>query len=921
MKNLVKKPLVLRITALALLVASFLLEVILLRMPFSGNYNSLSLWILSEQKTANSFAYFAQGIVIAYFIQLVFLLLGVLGIIKKKNYLITLSQFFFLAFLASILVFECLQPVFAIGALVLLVLSFILVFLSFGLIAFSKSAFKDEEPVEKEAVEHSKKSAALGILIIEVLALIGLFILVLTLPLYALDSSSGGRTCILGQILFDASAPIEDTICFLGFFLLLIICVFFFLSTFSYYFSNKKIFVKKSKTLMEVLLLTSLIYLLVGFVVVFVYAFQKKKAVTTAYIPLIVTSFFGLLFAFFQGHFSLGEEEEGEKKKQAPLLIDPLLFVLVFTSVTVASLFMNVIKVIINESYGKSVYLTGIKLLTDYASLGSGYQILAFILVMMLICSGLGLILTFASYLAKYQRYKEIAKATSYINIFFMFIIGVSGFYFSIAQAINKENLISLLKLYNLTYDENYDYKMSTDVIYALGVDVVILILMMIKKALSGQKISVETLQGEENNQALSSPSPASGLKEATAAGLEEEKGGKEAEETAIAEDTSSGPVKGQEEIINEFDPCPAFSELDKKEEAFQADLAERETDLVKNPTLNGLVSFVVEYAKDSRLHLSYTQEDIATFVSGLGACRLTILQGMSGTGKTSLPKIFAEAIRANCEIVEVESSWKDKNELLGYYNEFSGQYTPKKFTQDLYKAKMNENIPTFIVLDEMNLSRIEYYFSDFLSLMENEEDKREIKLLNISLAHKEADGEHPYKELEEGHTLKVPANIWFIGTANRDESTFVISDKVYDRAHTMNFNKRAKKVRDYSAPIKAEFYDYKTLASLLHSALDKHHFDAENNPLIKKTEELLAPYNISFGNRILNQIETFVDIYEECFPTKNVEAQAVETILLSKVVAKLEVKTIENKEELIRDFSDLNLLRCADFISKLNED
>ncbi|MCI2068915.1 MAG: hypothetical protein LKJ88_05000 [Bacilli bacterium] len=918
MKNLVKKPLVLRIVALSILLIAFLLEVVLLRTPFSGNYNSLSIWILGEQKSTNTYSYFSQGIIIAYFLQLVFLLVGVLGIIKKKNGFITLCQGYFLCFLISLLVFECLQPVFTVFALILMVVSFILVFSSFLVIAFSKSAFKGEKPVEKEPIEHSKGQAALGILIIDILSLISLFILVLVLPLYAVNTSSGGRVCILGQILFDQEAPIEDTIYFLSIFLILITCVFFFLNTFSYFFSNKRIFVKKSKTLMEVLLGSSLTYLLLGFVVVFVYAFQKKKAVTLSYIPLIVTAFFGLFFAFFHGRFSYGEEEEEGKKPFSSLLIDPLLYVLTFSAVTVGSLFMNVIKVVIDDAYGQSIYLSGIKLLTDYSSLGSGYQILAFILITMLVCSGLGLILTFAAYLAKYPRYKTIAKAASYINIFFMFVIGISGFYFSIAQEINKENLISVLKLYNLTYDESYDYKMSTDVIYALGVDVVILILMMAKKALTGEKIEVEDLGEGEVNNSKSSPS------EVSASLPEKENAAPELTPSASEVNGESKEVSGlngEEELIKEFDPCPAFSELDKKEEAYQADLASREASLVKLASLKGLVDFVVEYAKDSRLHLSYTPEDIATFISGLGAARLSILQGMSGTGKTSLPKIFAEAIKANCEIVEVESSWKDKNELLGYYNEFSGLYTPKKFTQDLYKAKMNEKIPTFIVLDEMNLSRIEYYFSDFLSLMENEEDKREIKLLNISLARKEADGEHPYKELIEGHTLKVPANIWFIGTANRDESTFVISDKVYDRAATMNFNKRAKKVRDYSAPIPSQFYDYPTLASLFKDALSKHHFDAENNPLIKKTEELLSPYNISFGNRILNQIETFVDIYEECFPEKNVEAEGVETILLSKVVAKLEVKTIENKEELIRDFTDLNLLRCADFISKLNED
>ena len=95
-----------------------------------------------------------------------------------------------------------------------------------------------------------------------------------------------------------------------------------------------------------------------------------------------------------------------------------------------------------------------------------------------------------------------------------------------------------------------------------------------------------------------------------------------------------------------------------------------------------------------------------------------------------------------------------------------------------MYKAKLNPEVPTFILLDEMNLSRIEYYFSDFLSLMEHEEGKREIKLLNVKLFRYENEEKIEYSALTNGHTLKIPSNVWFIGTANRDESTFEISDK-----------------------------------------------------------------------------------------------------------------------------------------------
>jgi hypothetical protein len=300
---------------------------------------------------------------------------------------------------------------------------------------------------------------------------------------------------------------------------------------------------------------------------------------------------------------------------------------------------------------------------------------------------------------------------------------------------------------------------------------------------------------------------------------------------------------------------------IDRKYETLKQELDEAYQFSFENPTLPEIVNFVVTYARDSRLHLYYTPEDIATFIAGLGTTRLTILQGMSGTGKTSLPKIFAEAIFGGCDLVEVESAWRDKNELLGYYNEFSRVYTPKKFTQALYRARLFPERPTFIVLDEMNLSRIEYYFSDFLSLMENEEGKRSIRLLGTPLYRKHGGVRYRYLGLSEGLSINIPENVWFIGTANRDESTFEISDKVYDRAHTMNFDKRAQKPAFYGDPIPARYLPAGELIRLFEEAKATANVNIDQYPVIQRAEALLAPYNISFGNRIAMQIEGFVGI------------------------------------------------------------
>jgi len=371
---------------------------------------------------------------------------------------------------------------------------------------------------------------------------------------------------------------------------------------------------------------------------------------------------------------------------------------------------------------------------------------------------------------------------------------------------------------------------------------------------------------------------------------------------------------------ITGYDPIPAFSEIDglvdKFDEQYQKNLQFK----FEGVTLPLLVDHIIDYAKNSEQNLSYGKREIKTFIAGLGASKLSILQGMSGTGKTSLPKIFMEAIGGYCEMIAVESSWRDKNELLGYYNEFNKKFTPKAFTQSLYKASLNIDTPVFIVLDEMNLSRIEYYFSDFLSLMEAREEDRSIKLFDVQL-YPETDDRTEYLSLNGGHTLKIPKNIWFVGTANRDESTFEISDKVYDRAQTMNFDKRAPKVIKNNAidnPIK--FVTMTQLGTLFDEckALE---FDAEGNALIKKVESILWSYRISFGNRILRQIEEFVKVYLAASGAKNSNErdeyihEALDCIILSKIVRKLEFKQINDIDELIEDFKPLKLPLCSAFL------
>jgi predicted nucleic acid-binding Zn-ribbon protein len=172
-------------------------------------------------------------------------------------------------------------------------------------------------------------------------------------------------------------------------------------------------------------------------------------------------------------------------------------------------------------------------------------------------------------------------------------------------------------------------------------------------------------------------------------------------------------------------DTCPALTKVDSEAEA--PEFKQTIVNIRKRNQLTGLEEIVTHVrnfsgSRKNEERLFYTDDDIRAFLAGMAVSRLLILQGMSGTGKSSLPRIFSEAISGFNRLIPVESSWRDRNELLGYYNDFNKKFNAKSFTIELYRSGRNDckDIPAFIVLDEMNLARMEYYFSDFLAVLES---------------------------------------------------------------------------------------------------------------------------------------------------------------------------------------------------------
>ena len=278
-----------------------------------------------------------------------------------------------------------------------------------------------------------------------------------------------------------------------------------------------------------------------------------------------------------------------------------------------------------------------------------------------------------------------------------------------------------------------------------------------------------------------------------------------------------------------------------------------------------------------SQMGLYYTPEIVRRFVAGMAASKLLILEGISGTGKTSLPYSFSRYMDNPATIISVQPSFRDRSELLGYFNEFSKKFNETEFLRALYEANYNQT-PTLIVLDEMNLARIEYYFAEMLSVLEMP-SKDEWILDLVPTAWK---GD-PYK-MDNGK-IHVADSTWFIGTANNDDSTFTITDKVYDRAMPIELNERANEFECEMYPacdVTAEHLEY-----MFQKAKEDYPISEELMEKMQKLDSyLITRFKLAFGNRIMKQLYDFIPVYVACGGT---ELGGMDYIIARKVLKKFE--------------------------------
>lgn len=334
--------------------------------------------------------------------------------------------------------------------------------------------------------------------------------------------------------------------------------------------------------------------------------------------------------------------------------------------------------------------------------------------------------------------------------------------------------------------------------------------------------------------------------------------------------------LTGDDTIIRDREEVfPSLTAIDEKYEGFEL------------PAAKGDDVSLKELAEKFRLYLAKTQElyfDIDTvrfFISGFAASHFEILEGLSGTGKSSLPRYFAEFIGANVLFMPVQATWRDKTSIIGFYNEFSKTYTETEFLSTLYEANYSPDTLNFYVLDEMNISRVEYYFADLLSVLEYPVADWKLKIMSVP-----HDFVPPVK-LENGF-VRIPENSYFIGTANRDDSTFTITDKVYDRAITLEFLKKndaftvsenVEKIHVTASALRGLYAAAEADSANAFNAQDKARLD-------KISGFVYDTFDVAVGNRILNQLEKIVPAFIACGGTKE---DALDFMLCKKLFSKLE--------------------------------
>lgn len=384
---------------------------------------------------------------------------------------------------------------------------------------------------------------------------------------------------------------------------------------------------------------------------------------------------------------------------------------------------------------------------------------------------------------------------------------------------------------------------------------------------------------------------------------------------------------------------------------------------------------------------LIYTRFQIFNFLALLKTHDIIVLSGLSGSGKTQIIKAFANALGGVAKIIPVKPNWTSSDDLIGYYNPIQMSFVPTPFTEAIVEAITNPNQLYFICLDEMNLARAEYYFADFLSKLEERSKEPEIELYakheeemfisefqtflsliedcliaenieihswqdflnnkNIRNRFFEMLGNTDKESILQMHskmkrrlidilkfpsTIKIPANVRFIGAINVDETTHYFSPKILDRVHIMKFENpllfQEKVVsyfenKEFSRELKPVYMPPKLLGER------KEYPQLKNTVVSQKLQQINKSYlldlNIDFGVRSIRQAMNYAMEYLYYKREEDSESDLVNTILNTIINQKILPRFVfagdENSKNGVSKLNVLNAFANSKIIEQEKEE
>lgn len=312
--------------------------------------------------------------------------------------------------------------------------------------------------------------------------------------------------------------------------------------------------------------------------------------------------------------------------------------------------------------------------------------------------------------------------------------------------------------------------------------------------------------------------------------------------------------------------------------------------------------------------NLFYKDKDLYNFHTSIKNGNLVVLAGMSGTGKSKLVQCYAETLKLSKDqllFIPVRPYWQDDSDVIGYLDTMNNVYRPgdSGLVNLLIQAQNSPNEMFVVCFDEMNIARVEHYFSQLLSVLELDINKRELRLYNEEYQAKIYNGNLYIPK------LKIGQNILFVGTVNLDESTFHFSDKVLDRANVLNLemvpyydvkstikkyevDEEFKKQQTSTDPIKSTHYlNFRKNESDISLSESESRILWDIHLEIQKNNK-----NVGVGWRIVKQISTYLNNLPQNSPLSREEAFDLQ--LVQRVLTKIRGNN-EGLDSLLGSYDD----------------